>query len=166
MFDSEGDKSKSGFQLGWNGFLRLYNYYQFLPYSYFVTTDGLEKNEYDSLKLYEEPVVGAEEAEAAPEDNAWAELKEFTAVEIHSLLDKLKENGWLPPEAGYELEGADGEIIGSAELAWEELKLAFLIDAELEYEQLFIDAGWKTLPIQEVLTNPDSYIHLKDNQGE
>jgi hypothetical protein len=44
--------------------------------------------------------------------------------------------------------------------------LAFLVEEELEYEQHFTDIGWKIFPIQEVLINPDSYMHLKDNQGE
>jgi len=160
--DSQEDKSKSSFQAGWNGFLRLYNLFQFLPFSYFVTTDGLEKKVYDALNLYEEPIAGAEEQKVEPEDKRWLELKELTGEELHSLLDILKENAWPVPEAGYELEGKDGEIIGSAELAWEELKLAFLIDEELEYEQHFTDVDWKTLPLQEILSDPDGYMHLKD----
>ena len=99
-------------------------------------------------------------------DTGWIELKELTDENLHCLLDTLKENEWPVPEAGYELEGTNGEVIGSAELAWEELKLAFLAEEELEYEQHFTEVGWKTLPLQEVLINSDSYMHLKDNQGE
>ena len=51
--DGEKDKEDSSFQSGWNGFLRLYNFYQFLPYSYFMTTDGLEHKVYDGLKFYD-----------------------------------------------------------------------------------------------------------------
>ena len=164
--DNENDKSRSTFQAEWNGFLRLYNYYQFLPYAYFVTSDGLENKIYEGLKLYEEPVIGTGEHEVDPEDTGWSELKELTDEKLYNLLDTLKENEWPVPEAGYELEGLNGEVIGSAELAWEELKLAFLVEEELEYEQHFTDIGWKIFPIQEVLSNPDSYMHLKDNQGE
>jgi DEAD/DEAH box helicase domain-containing protein len=166
LSDSEEEKDEPAFQAWWNGFLRLYNFYQFLPYSYFVTTDGLKKNVYDGLELYEESIVGVEGPIVEPYEAGWFELKEVTDQVLYGLLDKLKENGWPIPEAGYELEGTDGEIVGSAELAWVDLKLAFLVEEELSFEQSFTNAGWKTLPIQEVLNNPDSYMYLKDNQGE
>lgn len=163
--DNEEDKNRPAFQADWNGYLRLYNFYQFLPYSYFVTTDGIEKKAYDGLKLYEEPLVEAEEQEIEPEEKDWSEVRELTDEELHGLLDKLKENEWPAPEAGYEMEGEGGEVISSAELAWEELKVAFLTEEELEYEQHFTDAGWKTLPLQEVLNNSDRLMCLKDNIG-
>ena len=166
LYDSEEDKSRATFQGDWNGFLRLYNFYQFLPYSYFVTSDGMAKKEYGSLKLYEEPVVGTGEQQAEPDDTGWTEIKELTDEAFHSLLDTLKKEGWPVPEAGYELEGTDGEVIGSAEFAWEELKVAFLTEIELEYLQAFTDKGWKGLSLQDVLENPDQYINLKNNQGE
>jgi hypothetical protein len=116
--------------------------------------------------MYEEPVIGTEEQKVDASDAGWSEVKELTGEELHGLLDKLQENEWSIPEAGYELEGPGGEVIGSAELAWEDLKLAFLTDEELEYAQHFTDAGWRIVPIQEVLSNPDGYIHLTDDQGE
>jgi len=164
--DTENDKQHQSFQSGWNGFLRLYNFYQFLPYSYFVTTDGLKTKAYDGLKLYEEPIPGTATKEPQQKDSVWTELKELTEEELHGLLDKLEKHKWSAPEAGFELEGAGGEIVGSAELAWEELKLAFLTEGELEYEQAFVEAGWKSIPIREALKNPDNYMNLKDNLGK
>jgi DEAD/DEAH box helicase domain-containing protein len=166
LSDQEEDKKKSIFQAAWNGFLRLYNFYQFLPYSYFVTKDGLANKVYDGLKLYEEPVFRGEEQEAEPDEKAWSEVIELTGEELHGLLDELKKNGWPLPEAGFELEGSEGGVIGSAELAWEGLKLAFLTEVELEYQQHFHDVGWRTIPLQEVLGSPVNYMNLKDYKGE
>ena len=146
--------------------MRLYNFFQFLPYSYFVTTNGLSEKAYDGLKLYEEPLTEMEAQAPQADDSAWSEIKELTGEEFHGLLAKLEEHNWPIPEAGYELEGTGGEIVGSAELAWEELKLAFLTEDELVYKQGFTDTGWKVLPIQEVLTNPDNYMNQKDNHEE
>ncbi len=160
--DSEKEKNDPAFQAGWNGFLRLYNFYQFLPYSYFVTTDGLKNKAYDGLKLHEEPFSASATQEPQQKDSAWTELRELTEEEFHGLLDKLEEHEWPAPEAGFELEGADGEIIGSAELAWEELKLAFLTEGELENKQGFTDAGWEIIPIKHVLMNPEEFIHRRD----
>lgn len=166
LYDNVADKSNATFQADWNGFLRLYNFYQFLPFAYFVTADGMAKNMYDGLKLYEEPVVGTGEQETEPDDTSWNEIKELTDEGFHGLLDTLKKSGWPVPEAGYELEGTDGEVIGSAELAWVVLKLAFLTDEEVEYHQFFTNAGWTTVLINDVLSNPDKYMDLKDNLGE
>ncbi|MCP4612930.1 MAG: DEAD/DEAH box helicase [Planctomycetes bacterium] len=163
--DNQEDRQKSSFQSCWNGFLRLYNFYQFLPYSYFVTSDGMQHKVYDGLKLYEEPVSVPVQHEEKPEEEDWNEIKDVCDDMIHVLLDTLKGNGWPTPEAGFELEGSDGEIIGSAELAWHNLKLAFLTDDELEYKECFIRAGWKILPIQEVMNNPDNYMQFKDSKG-
>jgi hypothetical protein len=44
--------------------------------------------------------------------------------------------------------------------------VVFLTDDELKYRQAFIDAGWKTFSIQDVLDNPDKYTNLKENKGE
>ena len=164
LYDDEEDKSSSEFQAGWNGFLRLYNFYQFLPYSYFVATSGLKKHEYDALKLYDDPLVTV--AGVEPEDSAWSDLKEFTAPEFHDLLDTLAENNWPEPEVGYELAGSDNEIIGTAEFAWDELNIAFLTTEEFGYKDHFTAAGWKIVPIQDVMADPNNYMNLKDNPEE
>ena len=92
------------------------------------------------------------------------EVKELTDNNIHSLLYQLQESGWPVPEAGYELTGADGEIIASAELAWEELKIAFLIDDELTCLSQFEKKKWRAYSMQEVIENPEKYISLHSKQ--
>lgn len=160
--DGSAEKENSSFHSDWNGFLRLYNFYQFLPYAYFVSTDGVNNKIYDSLKLYEEPILGTEGIPTEPYQAAWNEIKEFVDEIMHELLDKLKGNGWAVPEVGFELEGPGGDIVGCAEMGWPQLKLAFLTDEELTHQQHFISAGWKIVPIHEVLSDPDSYMNLKN----
>lgn len=161
--DDEERKNKPGFQPCWNGFLRLYNYYQFLPYSYFVTTDGNKSKAYDGIKLFEEIDTDADVPKKEPAQEKWNEIKEITHEKFHGLLDLLRENGWPIPEAGYELEDAAGEIIASAELGWEELKIAFLTKTEIEYMSKFVDSGWKVIPISEILNDPEKYMSMKDS---
>jgi len=147
--DGEKEKTNSSFQADWNGFLRLYNFYQFLPYSYFITTDGVEHKVYDGLKFYDASVSTSEESEESgesgdgTESHVWNEAKEYTDAIYHSLLDKLKENSWPVPEVGYELEGNGNGVVACAEMGWEPLKLAFLTDEEMADENQFRDAGWK-----------------------
>lgn len=52
--DDQEAKEKEEFQAYWNGFLRLYNLFQFVPYSFFVTTGGIDGNAYTGLRFYVE----------------------------------------------------------------------------------------------------------------
>ena len=174
-FPNGGDGRRSGkprqrflqspFQQGWNGFLRLYNYYQFLPYSYFFTSLGIKANAYDGIKLFDDVAFEAGVSDKKPVEDEWDELKELSDVQFHGLLDLLRENKWPLPEAGYELEGSDGEIIASAELGWEALKIAFLADDEIDYQDQFVNRGWKTIPIAEILNEPEKYMNLSGSSG-
>jgi len=159
--DEKTNKDKPGFQSGWNGFLRLYNFYQFLPYAYFVTSEGNKARAYDTLTLFKEPedrMTGAEEAAA---DN-WDAVSKMTDDIFHGLLTLLRDKGWPVPEAGYELEGDNGEILACAELGWESLKIAFLTDREIEYQHQFEALGWKTALISEVLVDAQRFMSMKD----
>jgi len=158
--DDESSRQKSEFQAIWNGFLRLYNLFQFLPLAFFVTTEGVNKKAYDGIKLFDETIPAGVEPPGEPEKESWDEIREMTDENLHGLLDVLRNNDWLVPEAGYELADLDGEIIASAELAWEELKIAFLLDEELEYESRFVEAGWQIYPMKDVLENPDNYLSM------
>ena len=167
--DDENTRHKEEFQPVWNGFLRLFNYLQFLPAAFFVTSEGLKHNYYDSIKLLADKVDVAPERRVQPEGQAsaqveWDEIEELTDNTIHNLLYHLKESGWPVPEAGYELAGVDGEIIASAELAWEGLKIAFLIDDELTCLNQFEQRKWQAYPMREVLENPEKYISLHSKQ--
>jgi len=163
--DDEEAKNQAGFQQGWNGFLRLYNYFQFLPYSYFITSSGIEDSAYDGIMLFDHMASEAGAPDKRPVEDEWNELKELTDAQFHGLLDLLRENNWPLPEAGYELQGADGEIIASAELGWETLKVAFLTDDEIEYQDQFMARGWKTIPMVEILNEPEKYMKLGDTNG-
>ncbi|MCD6533988.1 MAG: DUF1998 domain-containing protein, partial [Deltaproteobacteria bacterium] len=167
--DDEDTRHKEEFQPVWNGFLRLFNYLQFLPAAFFVTSEGLKHHYYDSIKLLADKVDVASERREQPVGQAsaqveWDEVEELTDNTFHSLLHRLQENGWPVPEAGYELAGVDGEIIASAELAWEGLKIAFLIDDELTCLNQFEKEKWRAYPMQEVLENPEKYISLHSKQ--
>lgn len=161
--DDEDSKKRSEFLSNWNGFLRLYNYFQFLPYAYFVTCSGNNDKAYDGIKLFEKVISEPDTFEKTGMEDEWDELKEMTDEQCHALLELLQKNEWPTPDAGYELEGENGEIIASAELGWEDLKIAFLIDEEMEYENVFLDLGWKVTPLSEVLKNPEQYLSIKNS---
>ncbi len=153
--DGEKAKAQPDFQQGWNGFLRLYNYYQFLPCSYFVTSAGMEANAYDGIKFFDAMATEGATLDREPAEDAWDTVKELTDERFHGLLDILRQRDWPLPEAGYELQISGGEIIATAELGWESLKIAFLTDDEIEYQEPFAAQGWQTVAISDILAAPE-----------
>jgi DEAD/DEAH box helicase domain-containing protein len=142
------------------------NLFQFLPLAFFVTKEGLKKKAYDGIKLFDEMIPSGDGPSVEPEQESWHEIREITDKTLHGLLDMLRNNDWPVPEAGYELQNSEGEIIASAELAWEELKIAFLLDEELEFESRFVNAQWKVYSLKDVLKDPDKYVALNNRQEE
>jgi len=53
-----------------------------------------------------------------------------------------------------------GEIVATAELAWADLKIAFLLEEELLYRKAFEETGWQVFALSEVIADPDSFISL------
>lgn len=161
--DDDGFKDNAEFQKIWNGFLRLYNFNQFLPYAFFVTREGIKKNAYDVIKIFDKAKADGR-APVESEKTGWNEIFDMTDEALHVLLGRLQENDWPIPEAGYELQNSEGEILAGAEIAWEELKIAFLLNEELEFKNRFSDLGWDVYPLDDVLGDIDKYLSLNENK--
>lgn len=163
--DSVTAREREDFEAVWNGFVRLYNLFQFLPLAFCVTQEGLQKRAYDSLHI-KEKVTGEVKVREATFD-VWAEVRAVTDTALHDLLDRLAHTGWTVPEAGYELADDAGEIIAAAELAWPDLKMAFLQENEQVYAAAFEKAGWRSYSLKEVLAASDMYLTaLKKKDGQ
>ena len=63
----------------------------------------------------------------------------------------MSREGWLIPEAGYELENEKGAGIAIAELAWLDAQVAVTLTPE--DSDVFIKAGWKVLTLEDFLSS-------------
>ena len=126
----------------WNGFLRLYNVYQFLPNAFFVASSFLETDMSEPPALTSEPVIQQQETED------WSVVD----AQYHPVLDHIKQHNLPMPEFGYEL--FDGQtVIGQAELAWPRLKLAFLHELDKAYQSGFESRGWRTRMLSDIVND-------------
>lgn len=157
FFDDQETASKVGFKAAWVGFLRSFNVFQFLPRSWFVTSRGLEANAYAALT---DTISRKAEPKPAVDDPNLAELLDLSAPEVRSLLRLISHEGLPLPEPGYELPGAVGEVIATAELAWPSLKLALLLDSEAHSEAIFAEAHWTTRRFSAVRENLQEFLAL------
>jgi DEAD/DEAH box helicase domain-containing protein len=148
LHDDTGHQEFREFEASWNGYLRLYNLFQFLSQAFFVTTQGKGEGVYRDLELTKKAITPATTPLA---EDPWAEIRELTEPALHPLLDLLTEREWPVPEPGYELVDDQGEVVGSAELAWEGLKMAIMREDELDNASAFENLGWRVFPLSEVL---------------
>ena len=162
LHDDKENIGMAGYQSCWNGFLRLYNFYQFLPFIYFVTRSGIGQNIYEGLKLYEKKVFHAPAVQdgGSTSDDDWDSVIELCDERFHELIHTLKKNAWPVAEAGYELIGKQGEVIAGAELGWEELKIAFLTEEQMMGRGNFEKMGWKTEAMENVMGAPNNYMDM------
>lgn len=133
------------FKRAWNGFLRLYNYMQFLPQARFVTTSGLIAGIYEAL---------AQPADSSDSlgDDARDEIESLlmlTDPVVHDLIRAIAFAGMVLPEAGYELAGEHNEVVATAELAWPEARLAVLLDPTDSAVSTFGSRGWSLIRFDE-----------------
>jgi DEAD/DEAH box helicase domain-containing protein len=146
---------KAGFESAWTGVLRAFNLFQFLPRAFVMSKQGIRKGLYEDAATTARP---SEKPEGEPSlKKEWEEIRKLVDQALYGLIDCLAANNCPVPEAGYELMAETGEIIGCAELAWEELQIALLREEEVGYQPLFEDAGWRIFLLAEVMTEPDKF---------
>ncbi len=142
--------SNAIFKRAWNGLLQAYNIMQFLPDAAVVSTrfltDGYSMPDLQHSDRQPDPcTTGISEAE-----QALRELRSLVLEEALPVLDWIIELGIPLPEAGYELVDQLGQVLAEAELAWEEQRVAFVLDEESNLFP-FEQAGWRAIGIQRIL---------------
>jgi DEAD/DEAH box helicase domain-containing protein len=138
LFDEAAASDRAAWKRTWRAWLRLFNILQFANAAEFVATSGLREGLYDSLLGLEVPRV----RDQAP--GGLAALLADVDVSLRPLVQAVAAAGRTLPSPGFELVGGDGAIAGTAELAWERVKIAVLMDHEVEYLERFVGQGWTT----------------------
>ena len=80
-------------------------------------------------------------------DADWKEVTALAAAALRAVLLALAKDGLPPPEVGFELQGADGEVVVEAELAWEAKRVAVLRGGV--ESNPFVEAGWRVFDVEE-----------------
>jgi hypothetical protein len=141
LFDDAGILDPSSFKRSWREFLRLMNLLQFAPVVECVTTRGLEQGRYGPML---DDLFSPRPTSDDDQRGALLELLAMTSTVLHALLYQIDSLGLPLPVAGYELGSDVGEIVGTAELAWESLHLAVLLPDEMPTADAFSARGWTT----------------------
>jgi DEAD/DEAH box helicase domain-containing protein len=134
----------------WNGFLRLHNLFQFLPYANFATRRQIEAGGFVA------PSAAPFGSPASPEAKVggWDEILSLVDGEFRALATGLGEKGGPLPILGFELTDELGAVIAEAELGWPGLRIAVLREDQRDFLAPFEAAGWRAFVAGEI-TNPE-----------
>jgi DEAD/DEAH box helicase domain-containing protein len=147
------------FEAAWNGFLRAYNLFQFLPHTAFITERGLVDHCYDTISSVDQDEIQASSENPSAFDNAWKELKELVLSDVLPLIDYMQNKGLIVPEAGMEIEKY-GEVIGEIELAWAEKRVAVIKTDYAHLKPGLESDGWTCLDLEMVIVNPELIVSI------
>ncbi|MBW1895602.1 MAG: DUF1998 domain-containing protein, partial [Deltaproteobacteria bacterium] len=142
------------FKASWNGFIRLFNFLQFLPQARFVTTQGLIQGLYEHLPEMTVPFT----APHAQEDDTVSEILAMTDPVLHHVVSAVYQSGKLLPEPGYELSRENGEVLATAELAWPAVNIAILLPTEASATSLFVSRKWVLFQQQDLAEQLDELL--------
>ncbi len=147
-------KISQNFREIWNGYLRILNLLQFLPGCTAVSAKGAEQDIFPGAI----PVRAVAAGVTAHALSEWEEVMELADPELRQLLERVRESGIDPPEAGWEITGADGAVAGQAELAWEKSKVVLLLESEIQSAEEFQRQGWKVFTPAQTEERPVAFI--------
>ena len=152
ILEDRPDKVSEEFESIWNGYLNMFNLFQFKENSLFMTTKGIEKNLYNEFFKNENIIYEVKEEVLVNE--YWEENKEYVDEIMNNLIKALVENNVdNPDEIGYELINEDEEVIALCEIAWINKKVAILTEEQEEFKETFNSNGWNYYIITQDETN-------------
>ena len=136
-------------EVSWQKLLQILNIGQFLPKFFAGTHEGIKNGDFAQLSWGEEPTI--------LENHEWDKVVKLADEDLSDFIYRLASESVPIPEVGYELMSSTGVGIGEAELAWEKIKIAFMLDYQLEDGRIgFESKGWSILTINddmEVIVN-------------
>ena len=150
VLNDEKDDRTDKYEQEWNGLWRFYNLMQFSEEFIAVSSVGISHMDYLAL-----PVVG----EAADDsiismsagDDTWNVIKELLFDDDAKAFVELAKDAGVPApnedDVGYEVEGDDGEVVATVEIAWPDRRVGFMTAEQAEDKEKLEKLGWRILSL-------------------
>lgn len=157
VLNDEKDQRTDKYENEWNGFWHFSNIMQFSDLYIAVSSEGLQNMDYLALPL---PTSGDAISDTVEEctTDGWSDLLKSEMAQLFeeetlAFIDMAK-NANIPAPTedgiGYEVEGDDGEVIATIEIAWQDRKIGYLTADQLEDREVLENLGWKILSITDL----------------
>lgn len=156
VLNDEKDQRTDKYENEWNGLWHFVNIMQFSEQFMAVSSTGLQNMDYLALPITvldddssDEAVVDTSTADGWSEilKSEMAQLFEEETLTFIEMAKEARIPAPLEDHIGYEIEGDDGEVIATVEIAWPDKKIGYLTVEQLEDKEVLEAAGWKILSI-------------------
>ena len=167
VLNDEKDRRTDKYEQEWNGLWRFYNVMQFSDEFIAVSSVGMSHMDYLALPV----AINADSDIVAPVaavDDAWNAIKELLFDDdAKAFVEIAKDAGVPAPDEdniGYEVEGDDGEVVATVEIAWPDRRIGFMTAEQAEDKEKLEKLGWKILNLLDIANMDVASYFGGDNQ--
>ena len=151
MLKDEKDQRTDKYEQEWNGFWQFHNMMQFSDEFIAVSSVGMTQMDYLALPItFADAVLDTEDSSQVV-DSAWDAIMELLFDEDAKAFALQAKDAGIPAPGedniGYEVEGDDGEVIATVEIAWTEKKVGYMTADQLVDKEMMESMGWHILDL-------------------
>lgn len=164
VLNDEKNQRTDKYENEWNGLWHFSNIMQFSDLYIAVSSEGLQNMDYLALPI---PTSDDSISDTVEEEttDGWSELMKSEMAQLFeeetlAFTDMAKDAKIPAPTEegiGYEVEGDDGEVIATVEIAWPDRKIGYLTTDQLEDKEKLEYLGWKILSITDLADEVDFF---------
>ena len=153
VLNDEKDHRTDKYEQEWNGLWRFHNLMQFSDEFIAVSSTGMRRMDYLALPVSVNAVSNPV-ASVNGVDGAWDAIRKLLFDDDAKAFVELAKDAGVPAPAeddiGYEVEGDDGEIVATVEIAWPDRRIGFMTVEQTEDKEKLEKLGWKILNLIDV----------------
>ena len=157
VLNDEKNQRTDKYENEWNGLWHFSNIMQFSDLYVAVSSEGLQNMDYLILPI---PTSDDSISDTVKEEttDGWSELMRLEMAQLFEeetlAFIYMAKDAKIPAPTedgiGYEVEGDDGEVVATVEIAWPDRKIGYLTTDQLEDKEILEDSGWKILSITDL----------------
>ena len=160
VLNDEKDQRTDKYENEWNGLWHFINIMQFSEQFIAVSSTGLQNMNYLALPIGDTVSTSSDAVTVGMAvSDGWSELLKSEMAQLFeeetlTFIDMAKDAKIPAPTEdgiGYEVEGNDGEVVATVEIAWPDRKIGYLTADQLEDKEALESAGWKILSITDLV---------------
>ena len=167
VLNDEKDLRTDKYEQEWNGFWRFHNLMQFSEEFIAVSSTGMSRMDYLALPVsvsaVSDPVVSVTEI-----DDTWDAIIELMFDDDAKAFVELARDAGVPApdedNIGYEVEGDDGEVIATVEIAWPDKHVGFMTADQAEDKEKLENMGWKIINLLDAADMDTASLFGGDNE--
>lgn len=152
ILEDDIDRRTDKYEAEWNGFWNFYNVMQFADEFIGVSSTGISNMDYVALPTISDDYVShTDEGAISSWDNIKSLLFDDDSKVFVDIISDILSGADIPNEddIGYEVEGENGEVIATIEIAWPSRKIGFMTADQMEDKEAVEAVGWKILSVMD-----------------